>query len=81
MQTTQYSPEPARDQFIDRHEEISYDAILTATCLFEPEDFDNRDRTIAQSNTLFGAALYAGSHTADGAFFEFLNATTIEHLC
>lgn len=77
---TQYSPEPARAEFIDRHEEISFNAIVTATPLFEPEEFGDRDRTLAQSNALFGAALYAGSHTADGAFLEFLNATAIEHL-
>ena len=80
METTQYSPEPARAEFIDRHEEISSNAIIVAECLFDPSLFDREDLTSRQSDALHGASLFPDPYTPDSALLRFLSDTAFAHL-
>ncbi len=77
---TQYSPEPARAEFIDHKLDITENAEIAARVLFDPGDFDVPHMCQRQADQLFGASLFPQSDTPDAHLLEFLHATTKAHL-
>ncbi|MBA1446615.1 MAG: hypothetical protein M3H12_07760 [Chromatiales bacterium] len=77
---TQYSPEPARAEFIDHKLDITQDAEIAARVLFDPSYFDVPHMCQKQADQLFGASLFPAAGTPDAHLLEFLWATTKAHL-
>ena len=73
MNATLYSPEPARDRFIDLGRSISEKTEIAAMCLLPVNDRIEEDETAA--NKLHGASFMADFDSPDEYFLSFLAAS------